>query len=296
MCGEALMGGSAEPSRQTALKTAVKQTWLGAGHLTWRARMTPSFLIVGAQRCGTTTLHLALKEHPQVVLHRLHKGVNYFDVNYARGEEWYRAHFPLATYARARTLGAGGPAHTGESSGYYMFHPLAAERIGHDLPGVKVIALVRDPAERAWSAYRHEHARGFETESFERALELEPTRLAGEVERMCADPSYESFSHRHHAYVTRGQYAEQLAELAKHCGRDNVLVLDADEFFAHPDEQYRSVTDFLGLAPHAAPFAQHNARPGAAMPSDVQQRLHTHFKPYDEDLVEFLGATPSWRR
>src|SRR4051794_34423132 len=171
MCGEALMGGSAEPSRQTALKSAVKSTIRATGHLTWRARMTPSFLIVGAQRCGTTTLHLALKEHPQVVLHRLHKGVNYFDVNYARGEEWYRAHFPLAPYARARTLGAGGPAHTGESSGYYMFHPLAAERIGHDLPPVKVIALVRDPVERAGAAYRHQHAPGVADRSLQPGLE-----------------------------------------------------------------------------------------------------------------------------
>ena len=291
------MGGSAEPSRQTALKTAIKQTWTGAGYLTWRARMLPSFLLVGAQRCGTTTLHLALRAHPQVVLHRLHKGVNYFDVNYARGPEWYRAHFPLQSYARMRTMRADSTPITGESSGYYMFHPLAAERIGRDLPGTKLIALVRDPVERAYSAHKHELARGFESESFERAIELEAHRLKGEVERMRRDPSYESFSHRHHAYLSRSRYAEQLAALVEHCGRDSVLVVDADAFFAQPERHYRRVLSFLGLPAHdRAPLAQRNAQPGAPLPDSLRRQLRAEFETQDEALVQDLGETPSWRR
>jgi hypothetical protein len=291
------MGGSAEPSRQTALKTAVKQTITGVGHLTWQARMMPSFLLVGAQRAGTTTLHLALRAHPNVVLHRLHKGVNYFDVNYEHGLEWYRAHFPLAAYARARTALAGHAPITGESSGYYMFHPLAAERIGKDLPGVKLIAMVRDPVERAYSAHQHESARGFETEPFERALELEESRLAGEVERMRADTAYQSFSHRHHAYVTRGRYAEQLAQLAQHCGHDNLFVLDADAFFLNPLEHYEQVLSFLSLPSHEQPpLRKTNARARAPMPDSLRTRLRQQFEEADLALVSFLGDLPSWRR
>ncbi len=290
------MGGSAEPSRQTALKTAVKQTITGVGHLTWRARLLPSFLLVGAQRCGTTTLHLALRTHPNVVLHRLHKGVNYFDVNYQRGFEWYRAHFPLAAYARTRTAFSSGPAITGESSGYYMFHPLAGERIATDLPGVKLIALVRDPVERAYSAHHHEQARGYETEPFERALELEPSRLAGEVERMRSDPTYQSFSHRHHAYVTRGRYAEQLEALAAHCGRDNLFVLDADAFFAEPDKHYARVLSFLDLPPHNGALGKTNARPRSPMPESLRRQLRSQFDDQDEALTPFIGDIPSWRR
>jgi hypothetical protein len=291
------MGGSAEPSRQTALKVALKQTITGVGHLTWQARMMPSFLLVGAQRCGTTTLHLALRTHPNVVLHRLHKGVNSFDVNYECGLEWYRAHFPLAAYARARTVLTGRTPITGESSGYYMFHPLAPERIAHDLPGAKLIALVRDPVERAYSAHHHELARGFETEPFERALELEPERLAGEVERMRADPTYESVSHRHHGYVTRGRYAEQLAVLAAQCGRDNVLVLDADDFFAEPAKHYARTLSFLGLPSYdRSPLHKTNARPRAPMPESLRKRLRTEFDEQDEALVAFLEDVPSWRR
>jgi hypothetical protein len=290
------MGGSAEPSRQTTVKEAVKRAVRHGGQLTSAGRMSPDFLIVGAQRAGTTTLHLALREHPLVVLHRLHKGVNYFDLRYEEGAQWYRGHFPLRAYARARTALAGGRPVTGESSGYYMFHPLAAERIGRDLPGVKLIALVRDPVERAYSAHKHEHARGYDDEPFDRAVELEETRLAGEVERMLADPTYESYSHRHHAYVARGRYVEQLKSLADRCGRANLLVVDADAFFANPQEHYSRVLSFLGLPHHDPPIQRTNARPRAPMPEALRARLQELFAPYDEALTEYLGATPSWRR
>jgi hypothetical protein len=289
------MGGSAEPSRQSALKEAVKRAARSAGQLTSSARMTPDFIIVGAQRCGTTTLHLALKTHPLVVLHRLHKGVNYFDLKYDRGPDWYRGHFPLRAFARARTVHSPGSPVTGESSGYYMFHPCAAERIGHDLPGVKLIALVRDPVERAYSAHKHEHERGFDDEPFERAIDLEDDRLAGEVERMTADPAYESFSHRHHAYLARGRYVEQLQLLTKHCGRNNLLVIDADAFFAEPQEHFARVLSFLQLPSHETPIQRTNARPRSPMPESVRARLLDHFAPYDEALTEYLGSPPSWR-
>ena len=85
--------------------------------------------------------------------------------------------------------------------------------MAHHLPDVKILAMLRDPVERAFSAYKHELARGFETEPFDKALELEDERLEGEVERMLADSDYQSFSHRHHAYLRRGHYAEQLNRL-----------------------------------------------------------------------------------
>src|SRR5215469_7371422 len=92
---------------------------------------------------------------------------------------------------------------TFESSPYYMFHPLAPARIAADLPGVKLLVLVRDPVERACSAHAHELARGYESEPFERALELEDERLSGEAERIMAHPGYLSPSHQHHAYRAR---------------------------------------------------------------------------------------------
>ena len=160
----------------------------GYGRLTAARRMLPSFLICGGQRCGTTSLYRALAAHPAVVKPVLHKGVHYFDIGYARGPRWYRAHFP--TLRQAERIGrlCGVPAQTFESSPYYLYHPHAARRIAAELPGVRIVVLVRDPVERAYSQHAHEVARGFERElDFARALALEPARLRGVTQRMTAD-------------------------------------------------------------------------------------------------------------
>src|SRR3954470_21966259 len=209
---------------------AAQQVSVTAGRLTSRARALPNLLIVGSQRCGTTTLYRTLTQHPAVTKAVLHKGVHYFDVDYDHGLSWYRAHFPLRATLAARQRRLGVPPVVLESSPYYMFHPLAPERIARDLPDARVIALVRDPVERAYSAHSHELARGFETEPFERALELEDERLAGEVEHMCADPRYVSHSHRHHSYRRRGHYAEQVERLSALFGQDRVLVVESESF------------------------------------------------------------------
>src|SRR6266508_3758960 len=168
------------------------------------ARMLPGFLVIGTKRGGSTSLYEYLIRHPDVAGCLLTKGSNYFDVNFGRGWSWFRAAFPLA--GGRRTI-------AGEASPYYMFHPLAPQRIAAALPEVRLIAVLRDPVERAWSHYRYERHRGYEDLPFEEALRREPERLAGEAERMVAEPGYSSFAHRHLAYLARGRYAEQLERI-----------------------------------------------------------------------------------
>ncbi|GLW26391.1 deacetylase sulfotransferase [Microbispora amethystogenes] len=283
----------------SVLKRSAHAVSFAAGRLTTEARVLPSFLIAGAQRCGTTSLYRALSRHPLVMKPVLRKGVHYFDMAYDRGLPWYRAHFPLVTTARALGRRHGGRVQAFESTPYYLFHPLAGARIAADLPGVKLIVLVRDPVERACSAHAHELARGYETEpSFERAVELEPLRLAGEVERLRDVPGYVSAAHRHHAYLARGRYAEQLARLEPLLGRDRILVLDSGRLFDDPASAYDRVLEFLDLPRiGGVEFARHNARPRTGVvPESVRRRLNEHFEPWDALLVRWLGADPSWRR
>jgi hypothetical protein len=261
--------------------------------------MLPSFLICGGQRCGTTSLYRALSTHPAVIKAVLHKGVHYFDTAYHRGMGWYRGHFPTRRTALKVEQRHGVAAQTFESSPYYMYHPHAVARIGRDLPGVKLIVLVRDPVERAYSQHAHELARGFESEtSFGRALVLEPARLRGQEERLTADPTYYSFAHQHHGYRARGEYAGYLGAMAARIGRDRMLVLESERFFAEPEPVYDEVLDFLAL-PHLGypAFDRHNARPrGAPMDERVRRELTAHYAPHDERLADFLGRTPVWRR
>lgn len=279
------------PQQVLNILRRVVQSW---GMLTARWRMRPAFLVVGAQRAGTTTLYRVLSQHPQVVRPTARKGVGYFDDHYHRGARWYTGHFPIRCLAR---LSHGRRAQTFESGGYYLFHPLAAERIARDLPDVKIIVMVREPVERSYSAYKHEFARGFETETFERALELEDERLEGEEDRIRRDPTYASFHHRHHAYRSRSRYSVQIDRFQELVGPERVHVADADEFFADPVAEFARVQAFLGLdtwTPHDV--STWNARPGSPLDPDLRQRLSDDFAPFDARLAEQMGRTPRWRR
>src|ERR1700678_4230644 len=120
-------------------KRAAQAVTVMAARLSGRSRMLPAFLIVGSQRCGTTSMYRALSWHPAVLKAVLHKGVHYFDLNYEHGLGWYRAHFPALATAKRVESSIGVTPLTFESSPYYMFHPLGPSRIARDLPGVKVL-------------------------------------------------------------------------------------------------------------------------------------------------------------
>lgn len=277
------------------IKTAGRLVSVRVGTATSATRQLPSFVMVGAQRAGTTSLFRALSSHPLVHSASFHKGVNYFDVNYHRSFDWYQGHFPTTASVRKRSRATSGEPITFEASGYYMFHPCAAERLARHLPEVKILAMLRDPVERAYSAHKHELARGYETEPFERALELEDERLAGQEERMRADADYQSFSHRHHAYLRRGHYAEQLVRLGQFFPPDRIHVIDSESFFEQPELTYRRVLDFLEL-PLMLPerFDRWNGRPSAPMPEVTRAWLRAHYDSHDDDLASLIGRDPAW--
>jgi len=269
------------------------------GRLTAPARMTPSFLICGGQRCGTTSLYRALAAHPAVLKAVLHKGVHYFDVSYDRGMGWYKGHFPMQRSAEKVRSRHGVDAQTFESSPYYMYHPQAAARIAADLPGAKLLVLVRDPVERAYSQHHHEVARGFEQErDFGNALALEAARMHRQEHQLATDPAYYSFAHQHHAYRARGEYARYLSVMAQHVGRERIHVVESERFFADPEQTYDEVCRFLGLPTDLGhpPFERHNARPRQSdMDPVLRQDLTEYFAPHDDALITWLGRVPSWR-
>ena len=125
--------------------------------------------------------------------------------------------------------------------------------------------MVREPVERAYSAHRHELARGFETEPFEQAVELEAERIAGEVEQIMADPTYESFHHRHHAYLARSRYSEQVQRFIDALGPDRVYVVDADAFFTDPEPSSTGCAPGWVSRP-GSPRRSSSGTPGRAVP------------------------------
>ncbi len=259
-------------------------------------RVLPSFLIVGAQRAGTNSLfeYLAAggvgRPFP-------HQEVHFFDTAFDRGMGWYRGHFPSRAWAERSARKTGAPPAVGESSPYYLFHPLAPARIAATLPTVKLIVLLRDPVERAFSHYRHERGHGAEPLPFSEAIDREPERLAGEAERIIAENGYRSFAHQHHSYVARGMYADQLANLHASFHPSKVLVVLSEELFTDPAVVHARATSFLGIAHIALPtYPRYNGGPSGQLDPDIRERLARCFAEPNARLEEMLGRSLPWTR
>ena len=174
--------------------------------------MLPIFVIIGAQKAGTTTLCAALNEHPQIYT-APEKEVYYFtDPNYAKGLDWYRQQFP----------GVGAETAIGEASPRYMVKPDVPGRIRAEFPEMKLIAVLRNPVERAYSEYWYNRVRLQETASFEGAI----------AEGRC---------------LKRGNYADQIGNVLESFPSEQLLVVLLDDLKRDALGVYESCCEFLGV-------------------------------------------------
>jgi hypothetical protein len=288
----------ARPRAVQAARDAAKRCIRRGAVATAPARVLPDFLIVGAKRGGTTSLWRYLLEHPGILPlfptpERL-KGLYYFDEHYGMGERWYRSHFPTRAALRRRHRTTGHPVACGEASPYYLYHPLAPGRAAATVPGARVVVLLRDPVDRAFSHWK-ERCQHTETLPFEAAIEAEGARTAGEADRILADPTYVSFAHRHQSYVDQGRYAPMLDRWIAAFGRERVLVGISEEMYADPQSSYDRVTDHLGLARHRLrDAAAHNAEAAPEMSPELRRRLAELFRPDVDAVAALLGRPLPW--
>ena len=250
----------------------------------------PGLVIAGAMKAGTTSLFEYLAGHPQLVPSR-HKEVHFFDRGFHRGTGWYRRRFRLPP-------AGGGGARTFESSPYYMFEPRVPARMRATIPEAKLVFLLRDPVDRAFSHYHNNRRLDREPLSFEDALDAEATRLAGEETRLLADPRYTSRLHQRSSYLARGRYVEQLIRWREHFPAEQMLVLDAGRLFCEPRRVVAEVVAFLGLEPWEPGCLRPRNEGGyeAAMLPETRRRLDDYFAPWERSLRDLIGWAPSDRR
>lgn len=259
-------------------------------------RLRPTFLVIGAQKSGTTSLHRHLADHPGVVC-ATPKEVHYFNVNFFQPRAWYLAHFPLKTRGLAIRRGHGIRPAVGEITPGYLFHPRVPERVHAFDAHLKLIAVLRDPVERAYSQYQMQVRKRGETLSFEEALDREETDLPAELERLRKDPSYISPNGLRHSYVARGRYAEQLERWLDLFPREQLLVLTSEELLGNPGETMSRVTPFLEIPEsRAASYPLEGVREYPRMSPAVRERLAHVFEPENRKLEELLGRELAWTR
>jgi hypothetical protein len=261
---------------------------------TSRLRILPTFVIISVERAGTTSLYRYLCQHP-CAGEALRKEVHYFDMNASRGPDWYRAHFPTRVQAAWVRLRRGHRLITGEASPYYLYHPHVPARLAKLLPDVRLIALVRNPVERAYSHHQMNVRQEKEDLSFEEAIEREEERLRGEWEKLVADPSHWSDRHYKYGYLSRGLYADRLEEWGKHFPRDRVLVVCSEDLYADPAGTVARVASHLELPPFALRgFKAYNQKPYPGIDGETRRRLVAFFEPHNQRLYEYLGRDLGW--
>lgn len=194
----------------------------------------PDFLGIGVQKGGTTTLHALLDAHPDVAL-PAGKEVHYFSLHYRFGQAWYQDHFSHRTPGQI----------CGEITPYYIFHPLAPERIHACCPQVRLLVLLRDPVERALSQLFHSQRLGFEPLQPHDAFRAEADRL--EAANLAVASGERHLSHQEHSYVARSRYEVQLARYEALFAKEQILILRSEDLFGHGQRTWMQVQAFLGL-------------------------------------------------
>jgi hypothetical protein len=286
------------PAEELA-RNAAKRTLRGYGIATGDLRPLPDFLVIGAKRGGTTSLWRYLAEHDGILnlfpRPENIKGLYYFDENFGRGERWYRSHFPSVGTRALASRRVGYSVVAGEATPYYLYHPLAPTRARAVVPNAVIVAVLRDPVERAFSHFKERRTNGTEPLSFSEAIDAEPARLAGEEQRIIADGGYVSFAHRHMSYVDQGRYAPMLARWFDAFGRDNVLVEISEEMYADPQASLDRVTDRLRLPRHTLRDSEpHNSEPDQGFDAEVRAQLTDLLKPDIAAVEDLLGRTLPW--
>jgi hypothetical protein len=264
-------------------------------------RTLPDFLIIGAQKGGTTSLYLYLNEHPNIG-GAVIKEVSFFDKNYQLGLSWYRAQFPTPLRKLYTRDIRKQNYIVGEASPGYLIYPHAPERIAKTLPRVKLIALLRNPVERAYSQYRHNVSRGYEELSFADAIEAEEERTRAEKVKVLSNTNYNSTAFFRFSYLARGIYVDQLKHWLDFFPREQLLMLKSEDLNSEPTEIFKQTLAFLNvpvLIPDSLQkeFKHYNTSENAVaskIDPAMRERLVAYFAPHNARLYELVGRDFGW--
>ena len=254
----------------------------------------PAFLIIGGQKCGTSALFKYLSDHPNIETPR-RKEIGYFDQDekYRRGHVWYHSHFPMPKIA------TNGRAVTYEATPEYLYNPLSAERILAYDPQIKLIVLVRDPVQRAYSAWQM-YRRKLSYPRYQPIMGPYMKTL-GDFDlavRSEVDGIGQGGLQIEPSYVRRGLYLEQLLRYLKYFPRSQMLVLNSGALLDHTGKTLNAVVSFLGLQEVEWKSTKLERIGVGGYEEGMSQKtrlfLRGFYEPFNKKLYEFLGQEFCW--
>ncbi len=255
----------------------------------------PEFLVIGAGKAGTTFLYHLLGQHPHVEP-AASKELHFFDNRFEEGVEWYRQCFPAPRQKDGRTT------ITGEATPF-MFWPLVPERVAEVVPRARLVALLRNPVDLAYSLYHQGVRHRGEKRTFEEAVEAEMAGSHAHGANTTKDGNNRAGSRpgpgrSRSSYLSRGVYVDQLVRWAEYFDEEQMLVLKSEDFFGGPVQTLKIVLGFLGL-PEWEPDPselqrKRNSRKYEKMDPATRRRLEEYFEPHNKRLYDYLGRDLGW--
>jgi len=234
-------------------------------------RKLPDFVIIGAQKSGTSSMYYYLSQHPDVSL-SFEKEIHYYNyyIDHGKSLGWYKSFFPLKS----------SPKITGEASPNYLYAKLAAQKLKLDVPEVKLIVLLRNPIDRAYSEYNmHVRQSGkahFPT--FEEAIANEDYTM--EVSRV---------------YLSRGIYTYFIKQWLEYFDRDRFLFVKSEDLFQKPRETLATVYEFLCLDQvYPDNLNPQEAGEYSRLAENTRTTLEEYFRAPNEELANLAGECFRW--
>ena len=259
--------------------------------ITGPLRVLPDFIIIGSMKCGTTSLYYDICEHP-CASPAAYDEIGFFDSNFHLGLNWYRSMFP--TKRRIEDIRRKeGVAITGEDTPFYFWNPVAAKRIQKLLPNIKLITILRNPIDRAYSEYQDLVSSESNSPSFETFIENE-INTRRKDSSLITEENFEIFNQKN-SYLLKGIYVDQLKIWAGLFPKEQIFTLSTENLNSEPITALESVFQYLNLPDYKIKNIQRQKQKKyVPMNSQTRKILIEFFKPQNERLFKFIGKKFDW--
>ena len=258
-------------------------------------RVIPDFLVIGAKRCGTTSLYQHLSEHP-CISRSPHDNIGFFNENYHLGINWYKSLFPTVFYKK-KMESKNKQCLFFDVTSTYMEEELTAKNVYEVNPNQKIIVILRNPVDRAYSHYHVNVKEKSEKRSFEDAVFEEMNRIKSERIIQNKNKNLRVFTPNNIHYLKKGFYALQLKSWFKIFPREQILVLSTEEFQEDQNLIYKKIFDFLNI-PNMKIKSIEKMEKGNYIPMkhDTRNLLLDYFRQCNHELFELINSEFDWKK
>ena len=263
--------------------------------ITASLRILPDFLVIGVGRGGTTSCFHYLSQHPSII-GSAYDEIGFFDQNFHLGLNWYRSMFPTK-FLKKKIAKKFGKCLTYDVTPAYIRKPWVARRIKELFPEIKLIALLRNPVDKAYSHYHLSLRSGVQKSSFEEMIE-EDIKMIEKFENTNSIIDDEYFrNYIEKSPLGRGLYAQQLKIWFELFDRKQILILTSEELSTDTNKTMNKIFQFLGLPDYnISDTVKRNTANYTNMKTDTRKKLITFFSKYNQDLFKLLNQEFDWNK